>query len=228
MKLLLATGALVVAASSQALARGDEGHRIVGAITYHEAAAATRARIDGLLAAHGESGPFFETCLFPDHPRTRDGEHYVNLPRDAAQLDTGPCPLANECVVSPIEADMAVLADPGRSDADRFTALEYRGHWVGDVHQPLHVSFADDRGGNSVNVTGTCHGNLHGAWDSCLLEEAVGDDLATAVEDLTTEITMSEGCAWIASKPIDWANEAFAIATAAPTGYCIAAGGVCA
>jgi hypothetical protein len=28
--------------------------------------------------------------------------------------------------------------------------------WVGDIHQPLHVSFEDDRGGNSVLVTGLC------------------------------------------------------------------------
>ena len=227
MKLLLAVGALAVVTAPQALAWGDEGHRIVCAIAYHEAAAATRAKIDGLLAANGESGPFSETCLFADHPRTRNTEHYVNLPRNASGLGTTPCPLASTCVVSAIEADMTVLSNPARSDADRLTALEYLGHWVGDVHQPLHVSFEDDRGGNSVNMTGTCHGNLHGAWDSCLLEQAVGTDIAAAVNDLTAEITMSEGCAWIASKPIDWANESFAITTAAQTGYCVEVGGVC-
>jgi hypothetical protein len=38
--------------------------------------------------------------------------------------------------------------------------LEFQGvgHWVGDIHQPLHVSFEDDRGGNSVLVTGLCDG----------------------------------------------------------------------
>lgn len=110
---------------------------------------------------------------------------------------------------------MAVLADPSRSDGDRLLALKYLGHWVGDVHQPLHVSFGDDRGGNSVNVNGLCHGSMHGAWDDCLVTAAVGADGTAAVQALTAEITMSEGCAWIASKPIAWANEAFAISTAA-------------
>ncbi|MFZ1425520.1 MAG: hypothetical protein WAS21_01985 [Geminicoccaceae bacterium] len=50
MKLLLTVGALPAATSTQALAWDDEGHRIVCEIAYHEAAAATRMKIDKLLA----------------------------------------------------------------------------------------------------------------------------------------------------------------------------------
>ncbi|CAF1448200.1 unnamed protein product [Rotaria sordida] len=43
-------------------------------------------------------------------------------------------------------------------------------HFVGDVHQPLHVAFDDDAGGNSVDVrfmnTST---NLHSLWDTGIL-----------------------------------------------------------
>lgn len=49
MRLILATGALFLTTSSQVLAWGDEGLRIACEIAYHEASAATRARIDGLL-----------------------------------------------------------------------------------------------------------------------------------------------------------------------------------
>ena len=34
--------------------------------------------------------------------------------------------------------------------SDQLRLLKSLGHWVGDVHQPLHVSFDDDRGGNLV------------------------------------------------------------------------------
>jgi hypothetical protein len=51
---------------------------------------------------------------------------------------------------------------------------------VGDVHQPLHVSFEDDRGGNNITVVGECQGKLHAAWDSCLVVKAVGADVGTA------------------------------------------------
>jgi hypothetical protein len=31
-------------------------------------------------------------------------------------------------------------------------SLMFLAHFVGDVHQPLHVSFEKDEGGNSINV----------------------------------------------------------------------------
>ncbi|CAF3691694.1 unnamed protein product [Rotaria sp. Silwood1] len=43
-------------------------------------------------------------------------------------------------------------------------------HFVGDIHQPLHVAFGDDGGGNDVTVrfmnTST---NLHSLWDTGIL-----------------------------------------------------------
>jgi hypothetical protein len=42
------------------------------------------------------------------------------------------------------------------------------------VHQPLHVSFPDDRGGNNIGVSGgLCSWDLHAVWDSCILEEGL-------------------------------------------------------
>ena len=64
----------------------------------------------------------------------------------------------NECAV------------PGSRKPDAEARLvEVSRTWVGDIHQPLHVSFEDDRGGNSVLVTGLCDANLHSAWDACLV-----------------------------------------------------------
>ena len=40
--------------------------------------------------------------------------------------------------------------------------------WVGDVHQPPHVSFEDDRGGNGVGVTGGLSGHtLFASTEPC-------------------------------------------------------------
>src|SRR5262249_13692747 len=74
---------------------------------------------------------------------------------------------------SAIAKDFAVLSSSAASDADKAASLKFLGHWVGDVHQPLHVSFEDDRGGNEINVVGDCRGNLHSAWDTCLVVEAL-------------------------------------------------------
>ncbi len=42
---------------------------------------------------------------------------------------------------------------------------------VGDIHQPLHAGFAEDRGGNSVEVRFNGRKeNLHSLWDTALVE----------------------------------------------------------
>jgi hypothetical protein len=50
------------------------------------------------------------------------------------------------------------------------TALKYLVHFVGDVHQPLHAGFQDDRGGNQYQLQAFMRGsNLHALWDSGLI-----------------------------------------------------------
>jgi hypothetical protein len=98
---------------------------------------------------------------------------------------------------------------------------------VGDIHQPLHVSFVDDRGGNNVRVNGQCAWNLHATWDTCLVLYAVGPDAADAATDLLSAIGPDVRARWAASEPRDWANECFAISEAVKTGYCVMHGPSC-
>jgi len=123
--------------------------------------------------------------------------------------------------LSAIQVALAYLSSSGVDDEAKLAALKSLGHWVGDVHQPLHVSFEDDRGGNSVLVTGLCGSNLHFAWDTCLVLKAVGEDVGEAATELLKTITPAKIESWTRSEPMDWANESFAIAEQARTGYCI-------
>jgi len=60
-------------------------------------------------------------------------------------------------------------------------ALMFLIHFVGDIHQPLHVSFASDRGGNNEHGSiclnnGDCEtASLHGHWDYTMIEWRVQD-----------------------------------------------------
>ena len=148
----------------------------------------TRAEIRRLIKTDTEFDIFSDACTWPDHPRKRAGEHFVNLARDSSGLTSDTCPGAHECVVSAIRKDAAVLASSDADDSAKLEALKFLGHWVGDVHQPLHVSFEDDRGGNNITVTGECQGKLHAAWDSCLVVKAVGPDVADAATDLISRL----------------------------------------
>jgi hypothetical protein len=129
--------------------------------------------------------------------------------------------------VTAIKKDFEVLSSDNASQAQKLASLKFLGHWVGDVHQPLHVSFEDDRGGSSIMVTGICGTNLHSAWDTCLVLRAVGEDANQTATELMKTITPGKIESWGHSEPMDWANESFTIAEQAQTKYCIRQGASC-
>ena len=134
---------------------------------------------------------------------------------------------ASACVVTAIEKDAAVLSSPTAAAEQKLASLKYLGHWVGDVHQPLHVSFEDNRGGNNIRVSRECSGNLHAVWDNCLVIKAMGSDASAIATSLEKAITAADVTAWTGSTPMEWANEAFEITESAKTEYCDLQQGVC-
>jgi hypothetical protein len=49
--------------------------------------------------------------------------------------------------------------------------LKFIVHFVGDLHQPMHISRAEDKGGNTIQLNYEGQGtNLHSLWDTKLLE----------------------------------------------------------
>ena len=96
--------------------------------------------------------------------------HYVNLPRNAKTYKASRDCADGFCVVSGIERYRDILADSSKSLKKRREALKFVSHFVGDIHQPMHVSFKSDWGANKVKLdveTDDCT-NLHWLWDSCL------------------------------------------------------------
>jgi hypothetical protein len=213
--------------SSDAWAWGDEGHKIACEIAMRLVQPNTRAEIQKLISNDDRFASFSDACTWPDHPRQRASEHFLNLPRDSAGLSSETCPGASACVVTAIKKDFDVLSSNNVSQTQKLASLKFLGHWVGDIHQPLHVSFEDDRGGNSIPVSGLCGPNLHSAWDTCLVLKAVGEDVGEATTELMNTITPAKIESWTRSEPMDWANESFTIAEQAQTKYCIRQGASC-
>ncbi len=212
---------------------GDTGHQIICEIAFQELNAQARAEVMRLLQRDTQFSTFSQSCIWPDHPRKRKTEHFVNLPRSAAGIETDSCPLATTCTVTAITKDRAALADTTRTDAKRREALKYLGHWVGDVHQPLHVSFKDDRGGNEIDAQGPClqrpHPvkDLHAVWDTCMIEAKLGTDIPTIATDLRTQVTETQRAQWNSTSPKDWANESFQLTTSPDVQYCVKKANAC-
>ncbi|WP_315766895.1 MULTISPECIES: S1/P1 nuclease [unclassified Bradyrhizobium] len=231
MRAIVIASLTLIMLSGRAHAWGDTGHKVVCEIAYRLVQADTRAAIRKLIRSDQEFDTFSDSCVYPDHPRKRAPEHFINLARDSPGLTSDDCPASDKCVLTAILNDSKVLGSSDEKPRDRLLALKFLGHWVGDIHQPLHVSFEDDRGGNNIHVQGDCgsgtRANLHSAWDSCLVEDAVGTDIQQAATDLLDGITPQMITSWQASEPRDWANESFAIAESAKTRYCVQTGSTC-
>ena len=212
---------LLALSANSVLAWGDTAHRIICEIAFNELNSQARAEVKRLIRLDPVFFTFSGSCIWPDHPRKRSREHFVNLPRSATQLENDSCPLVDKCVVMAIEVDLQIVADAGATDASKLDALKFLGHWVGDIHQPLHVSFRDDRGGNSIKVSGPCSRNLHAVWDGCIIETKLGTDIRNIATDLREAVTPADRVQWNRTGPKTWANESFRITISKATGYCV-------
>ena len=226
----LAVAAILMAClPAAALAWGEDGHRVVCQIAYDELTEAARAEVDRLLALDADFDSFAESCLFADEPeRIRWMDHFINLPRSTAAITTRDCPLADSCVLSAIDGDVAILRNPLAGDADRLRAMKLLGHWVGDAHQPLHVSFQDDRGANSIAIAGDDpDANLHGIWDYEILAASFGNDYRRIAAEFRNGISDAMRAQWRHDSAIEWVNESLQITIAAATRYCVMQQGAC-
>jgi hypothetical protein len=119
---------LSLLAAQDVAAWGDTGHHIICEIAFQELNPQARARVIQLLRQDPDFQLFSKACTWPDHPRTRASEPFVNLPRSAASIGDDPCPLDDICVVTAIDADFTVLSQASASEAEKLTALKYLGH----------------------------------------------------------------------------------------------------
>lgn len=225
----------------EAFAFGAEGHEAVCEIAYRELTQAVKQKVDTILSAETDDSfkTFRQSCGWPDHmgqlQNTRRPEHYINIPRHWSSIFYPRCHEVPTCLFTAIRDDQGVLKDSNASLKEKLIALKFLGHWVGDIHQPLHVSYADDRGGNEITLKKGigCKLKLHDVWDNCIPEDlmkkmGVEGDRAEFGKRLHEQITAEQRNNWISTmSPLDWANESLAIARQPDTMYCVLHGARC-
>ena len=232
--------------SSQASAWGDSGHRTVCEIALRNLTPVAQAEVTRLLRAHPQilaanplNAEYGWACTYPDHPANngpgrRSPEHFVNYPRTSLVVTSASgCGGAPLCVVSAIAADVAILRSASATDRDRAAALVYLGHWLGDVHQPLHSSFRDDQGGNEVGSSGLCTNNLHSTWDTCILQSRhLGrnpsvDSVRLLAAEWSLQVADDDRADWLSTQPWQWSAESYVITVRPEVGYCVLVQGAC-
>ena len=167
---LLLAGAAPADTGPESAVWGPNGHRIVGEIAQRHLTGAARAEALALLDGQSLARVSNWADNFRGTPEGRytSSWHYTTLESgeytftpDDDNIDVGEA----------IRDQAAILADDSRPREERAMALRFLVHFVGDVHQPMHVGNGRDRGGNEVRTEWFGQPrNLHSVWDSGILE----------------------------------------------------------
>ena len=173
---------LLLAAPHASRAWGVLGHRAVARIAENHLTPAARQQVSKLLGQ--ETMPLVSTWAdeLRADPQFKETApwHYLNVATGldfaafVAQLNDP----ALAAPAAPTNAYTALLQarrdlkDPKKTTDEKRVALKFLIHLVGDVHQPLHVGHADDKGGNSIVVNWRAKDdtNLHSLWDTAIME----------------------------------------------------------
>ena len=200
-------------ATQEILAWGQKGHDVTCEIAERHLTRKARKAVARLL--EGKSMVYWSNWLdnashTPEYAYTKTW-HYKNIDAGVLFEDAELEPKGD--VVTAINMQMQTLKDKASSTESKRLALKMLIHLVGDVHQPMHMGPKSDLGGNRwmVQFFGR-EKNLHGIWDSDVLEGGHKwsyEEWATEIDVLSKKQNREICCGTVE----DWAKETFAIAT---------------
>lgn len=169
----------------KANAWGFEGHEYIAATAYQYLTPTAREWVNAHLARLDEDS-LATAATWADRVRgTDEGRflgplHFANIPPDATDIDMErDCP-NRRCVVGAAKNALDVMFDNEAQPLAQADELRKLSHWITDLHQPLHLGFARDRGGNDTEVIlDGSRTNLHRVWDTAIVAKK---DLPTPAE----------------------------------------------
>lgn len=227
------TLAMTFSVATPAAAWWDLGHAAVCDFSLQLVSPTVREHIEALLTVEDQermltSETFGSGCKWPD--RIKDERtatlpwHYFNIDPGVSRVADQPHPEAGDILVA-LREQLAILADENAKPVDRTEALRFVGHFVGDIHQPMHLARIDDDGGNLHLIAlpgalATLLGepdrretNMHAVWDGYLLRYAVsarGASLLELMDPIEPPDTLT---------PLEWAEESLRLNRAPAVGY---------
>ncbi|XP_077243269.1 endonuclease 4-like isoform X2 [Tasmannia lanceolata] len=192
---------------SRILAWGKEGHyatcKIAEGLLTEDAASAVKM----LLPDYAE-GDLAAVCSWPDEIRHNfkwhwtGPLHYIDTPdfkcnydycRDCHDLARN----KDRCVAGAIynySTQLTTYQDFRSELKYNLTeALLFLSHFMGDIHQPLHVGFTGDEGGNTIVIRWFRRKtNLHHVWDNMIIESAMKEfydsDISVMIQSIQKNI----------------------------------------
>lgn len=197
------------------LAWGVLGHRIVGEVASNYLTSKARAEVKRILGTESiaMASNWADFIKSDSTYNYISSWHYINL-------SSG---LSREQIQTYLQKDTATdvytkmnflvkeLQKKNVSLEKKRMYLRLLIHFVGDVHQPMHVGHREDLGGNRIKVTWfNTPTNLHAVWDESLVNfQQLSFTEYTAAINHTT---LSQRQAWQKQPMSEWIIESYGIA----------------
>jgi hypothetical protein len=212
--------------TTEAISWGHDGNTSIGILAINQLQPEALQELESIVNPLTKQA-MAEACNWPDvYREAEEGGwstplHYINIPRgDEVYTESRDCPEqanragrpAQFCATEAIKHYAAELSNREASPQQRWRSFAWLCHLVADLHQPMHAGFADDRGGNDVQVSfGEWNMNLYRFWDSTLINEEAGS-WQYLVGQLSEFPPVQAGTDWSPSMVNDWTNRSHALA----------------
>lgn len=202
----MAVSLILIILSGECFAFGANGHRIVAGIAENHLTGKAKKEVMKITGGHSLAS----IATWPDEIRSDSAWDYAKpwhfLSIDDDESFDGYQHDEQGDVIVALEKFEKVLKARSASKEEIWQALAFYVHFVGDIHQPLHVGRRDDRGGNSVTVKWFDEeSNLHSVWDSGIIdyEQLSYSEYVTFLD----HVSRSQQQGWQNSSYWDWAKE---------------------
>jgi len=208
---VLISNSAIAANNDTDIVWGATGHRVVGEIATKHLSKRIQRKIRELL--NGQTLAMVSTFADDIKSDKKYNDfytwHYVNLNDDDTYQTSKKNPKGD--LVTGIEKCKQVLLDKNSSKEDKAFYLKMLVHFIGDLHQPMHVGRTSDRGGNDFKVKWFYNGsNMHRVWDSEMINSF--NMTYTELAKNTDKLSKSQINEVKKGTVVDWVNESKVIA----------------
>ncbi len=201
---------LVLITAVPASAWGPVGHRVVGKIAEAHMTSEAKEGVEALLGVESLARASTWADEMRSHPdKDYFGKfapwHYATVPVGENYKDEF-APKKKGDIIQAMRSLEKKLRSKKTDRKEKIEALRLLIHFIGDVHQPLHVGNGKDFGGN------TCHvkwfgapKKLHAVWDESLIDHLKLS--YTEYSEFLNHPSAKQVKAWQKGSYVDWADE---------------------
>ncbi|WP_281298863.1 S1/P1 nuclease [Flavobacterium limnophilum] len=148
---------------------GSKGHAMVAEVAFNYMDENTKKEVlkylDGMTIQ--EAANWMDNVKSDHSYDYMRAYHYANFDKGANVVETN-----GDNIVFQLNTTIKELQNKESLSKEQInTKIKILFHLMGDLHQPLHVGYGEDKGGNTIQLNYNFRGtNLHSLWDSGIIE----------------------------------------------------------